>query len=557
MKLPASLVLLIGLLCSSCYLNAQQTVGLLSYVPNKSFDGYNLVFPHNQPNVYLLNNCGEIVHIWEDSSNFRPGNIAYLLESGRLVKGKRDVSIAGDAIWAGGGGEIVEIRGWDNQLLWSFELNDSTARLHHDFAVKPNGNILMLAWEHKTREEAIAAGRDSTLISQEELWPDYVMEVQPVGADSFEIVWQWHVWDHLIQDFDSTKANFGIVADHPELIDINWDTSNGAADWMHSNALDYDPVNQHVLISVPTFHEVWIIDQTTSTSQAAGHVGGQSNRGGDLLYRWGNPATYRQGDASDQQLFYPHDIHWIDDFLDASHPQYRRLGAFNNRVTEDSSTVVSFDPGWDMYSSSFMMNGSVWQPNQFDWVYSHPDKSLMHSSGLSSLQFLPNGNALICVGRWGYSFEVTPDEEIVWEYKTPLIAGNPASQGDILNINQNLTFRLKRYPADFGAFQGKALTSSGYIEQNPDTTFCDQFISSIEDQLQYQLAVYPNPASEFLTIEWEGGQYVEIELINMWGQSMKKFRESGGRKYVDVSDWQQGLYFIRIDGKATAKLIIE
>ena len=55
---------------------AQNTVGLLSYDPDKAFDGYNLMFPHNQPNVYLLDNCGEIVHVWEDSADFRPVNLA-------------------------------------------------------------------------------------------------------------------------------------------------------------------------------------------------------------------------------------------------------------------------------------------------------------------------------------------------------------------------------------------------------------------------------------------------------------------------------------------------
>src|SRR5207248_2769403 len=37
-----------------------------------------------------------------------------------------------------------------------------------------------------------------------------------------EIVWEWHAWDHLIQEFDPQKANYGVVADHPERVDINF-----------------------------------------------------------------------------------------------------------------------------------------------------------------------------------------------------------------------------------------------------------------------------------------------------------------------------------------------
>ena len=262
--------------------DSPHTVGLLSYNPSKAYDGYNLMYPHNQPNVYLLDNCGEVVHVWEDEAQWRPGNTAYLLDNGNLVKTKRPAAVVNDPIWAGGGGAIVEIRSWDNDLLWSFELNDEQHRLHHDIALTDDGTILMIVWELKTQEEAIQAGRDPALIAEGELWPDYVIEVDPATD---EIVWEWHTWDHLIQDFDPTRDNYGVVADNPWRVDVNWDTSDGAADWMHTNAIDYNADNDQVILSVPTFNEVWIIDKTTTTEQAAGSFGGFGGRGGDLLYR--------------------------------------------------------------------------------------------------------------------------------------------------------------------------------------------------------------------------------------------------------------------------------
>ena len=44
---------------------------------------------------------------------------------------------------------------------------------------------------------------------------EHINEVEPVCLDSGIIVWEWHAIDHLIQDHDSTKANYGVVADHP------------------------------------------------------------------------------------------------------------------------------------------------------------------------------------------------------------------------------------------------------------------------------------------------------------------------------------------------------
>jgi arylsulfotransferase ASST/type IX secretion system substrate protein len=532
---------------------AQNTVGLLSYQPSKTFNGYNLMYPHNQPTVYLLDNCGEIVQTWTDESNFRPGNTAYLRPDGTLVKTKRDAVVTDDAIWAGGGGEFVEIREWDNTLVWSFELNNETSRLHHDIAPMPNGNILMTAWELKTANEAIAAGRDTALLSQGKLWPDYIIEVDP---STDQIVWEWHTWDHLIQDHDSEKANFGVVEDHPELIDLNWDTSDGHPDWMHGNAIDYNPELDQILLSVPTFSEVWIIDHTTSTAEAAGHTGGMSGRGGDLMYRWGNPATYRAGTVNDQKLFYPHDIHWVDEFVDFSFPQYGKIAAFNNRVGADFSTANVFNPPWDMYSWSYTLDATAFGPANFDITITHPTPTNLYSTGLSSVQLLPNGNTLICSGRFGYAFEITTANEIVWEYKTPLINGFPATQGDTLIINNNLTFRFNRYPDYFSAFDGKDLSQKGWIENEPDTTYCDLILPIDEIFKNYKLTLFPNPANDMVVIEWEGGMYSDFEIFDILGRYVYGFRASGGRKYLDVAGWEEGIYFVRVDGVVSGKLVI-
>ena len=550
-----NLLLCLSFICvTALSLTAQNTVGLLSYVPWKSYDGYNLLYPHNQPNVYLLNNCGEIVHVWEDDDNFRPGNTAYLLPDGRLVKTKRNADISGDPIWAGGGGATVEIRDWDNNLEWSFTRNDEFERLHHDIAITEDNTILMIVWENKTEAEAIQAGRDPNLLPDGELWPDKIIEVDPATD---EIIWEWHVWDHLIQDIDDTKDNYGVVEDHPEKVDINYDTSDGADDWMHSNALDYHQANNQVILSVPTFSEVWVIDHSTDTQEAAGSTGGLGGVGGDLMYRFGNPLAYRKGTVEDQILFYQHDIHWIDDFIEQVDPYYDKMAVFNNRVGADFSTAEIFTAPFDMYEWSYFQDNGLWGPTTTDLTLSHPNPQAMYSTGLSSIQYLPNGNFLLTSGRWGYSFELTPDNNIVWEYVTPLVAGVPASQGDTLSINNNLTFRMKRFPPDYSAFDGKDLTPMGYLEENPVTDFCSQILPVAELMDDYKMKVYPNPANEMITIEWDGGVYVDIEVFDMLGrQVIEPMSLSGGRKYLNTSDWQVGIYYIRINQTETVKVAI-
>ena len=534
----------------------QNTVGLLSYDPMNAYDGYNLMFPHNQPNVYLLNNCGEVVHMWEDEANFRPGNIAYLREDGSIVKGKRDAVVTDDAIWAGGGGEFLEIRDWDNNLIWQYEMNNDSFRLHHDFAPMENGNIMAVAWELKTEEECLAAGRDTATTAQDEIWSEYIFEINPTTN---EILWEWHAWDHLIQDFDSTKDNFGVVEDHPELIDVNYDTHNGHPDWLHINAIDYHDDNKQVLLSVPYFDEVWIIDQTTTTAEAAGSFGGMGGKGGDLAFRWGNPITYTRDSTSQKRLFFQHDAQFVNDFLIGSNPYFDNIAVFNNRVGTDFSTANIFKPQFDMYMWQFGFdeaNTQTYFPLDFELTLTHPEPQKMYSTGLSSFQLLPNGNYFIAVGRFGYCFEMTPNSEIVWEYKTPLSGGNPATQGDTLSINNNLTFRMKRYPVDFPAFDGVDFSETTWIELEPDIEFCDEILDVVILEEEYAINIYPNPAQDYLVVEWDAGMYTHLDVYNVVGQKMQSIMRTGGRAYLDISGWEAGMYFIHLEGSKVARFIV-
>ena len=450
-------------LFGSLTLQAQNTIGVTDFQPDLVDDGYTLIYPHNQPNVYLLDFCGEVVHTWANADTLRPGNMAYLQENGDIVMTYRPQVFSSDPIWAGGGGATIERRTWENDVLWSYTLNDSTARLHHDIEVKPDGNVFAIAWEHFSAEEAIQAGRDSALVPEDGLWSEMILELSPDGNGSANVVWEWHAWDHLVQDYDANQSNFGVVADNVNKIDVNFGTpSSQASDWLHINAIDYNPYFEHLLLSVPTFDELWIVDYNNFTP-------------GQLLWRWGNPEAYDMGTEEDQQLFYQHDCHWVYDHVTLNNPDFGKIAVFNNRVPSENggthSAVHLLNPAYTDYDNNFAtdFDNGTYLPADFDWSYVAPDS--IYTSGLSSFQRLENGNSLICYGRWGDTREITPDGELAWRYKTPLInAGgfaSPVSQGSEPTINQNMTFRAHRYPTDFAAFDGVDLSPQGVIELDP------------------------------------------------------------------------------------------
>jgi hypothetical protein len=276
----------------------------------------------------------------------------------------------------------------------------------------------MVGWEYKTAEEAIAAGRDPGSLPVGELWPDHVIEVEPTGSSGGTIVWEWHIWDHLIQDFNPTKENYGTVEQHPELLDINYGIYEGkySADWNHINAIDYNEKFDQILLSAHNQNEIWIIDHSTTTEEAAGHTGGRSGKGGDLLYRYGNPRTYRAGQSSDRRLFGQHDAQWIP----PAAPGEGNILVFNNgqgRPEGQYSSVDEFIPPIDDEGTYFLEPGSAYGPDELTWRYTAEDPFDFYAGYLSGVQRLPNGNTLICDGDHGVFFEVTSEKKTVWNYR--------------------------------------------------------------------------------------------------------------------------------------------
>lgn len=267
-------------------------------------DGYVLFSPINSTITYLIDKCGYSIHTW--TSTHRPGQSVYFLSDGTLL---RPGNMGNTVFNAGGNGGVVEQFAWNSTLLWSYSISSAVECQHHDVKKLPNGNILAIVWELKTVSEATLAGRNPSLLGNS-LWSEKIVELQPVGSSSANIVWEWQVWDHLIQEYDSTKSNYGIVSQHPELLNLNYYTGSATAiDWLHINSIDYNAALDQIIVSSHSFNEVWIIDHSTSILEASSHSGGLSGRGGDLLYRWGNPIAYNRGTNVNRILYGQHNAH--------------------------------------------------------------------------------------------------------------------------------------------------------------------------------------------------------------------------------------------------------
>lgn len=441
----------------------EQTVGLFLNDPSAS-NGYTLFGPLGGSMTYLIDIDGQLVHSWQ---GFYPsGHSSYILDNGHLLRaadpGDNDVIVhAGDA-------GLIQEFDWDGSIVWWYRYSDDTVRAHHDIAPLPNGNVLIVAWELKTAADAIAAGRDPSLIPDGVMLVEHIVEVEPVGLTEGNIVWEWYAWDHLVQDFDPTKANFGDVSAHPELLDLNFLGGGEVTDWAHVNAIDYHAELDQIVLCSRNFSEFWIIDHGTTTEEAAGHTGGLRGRGGDLLYRWGNPMAYGAGTSVDRQLFEQHDAHWID----SGKPGADNILVFNNgngRASPAFSSVDEIVPPLQEDGTYALAPGEAYGPAAPVWTFVATPPTNFYAAFISGCDRQPNGNTLACIGPVGTFFEVAPDGTIVWIYISPAADSGPLASNQPIPsgpgpFTLNWAFRSDRYAPDHPGLAGRDLTPRGPIE---------------------------------------------------------------------------------------------
>ncbi len=444
-----------------------------------ALDGYMLLTGTSHSRFYLVDNEGREAYRWDT-----PGGFGELLNNGNLITGStnqgiNEISPSGDAVY-----------------------EYATTDQHHDVIKLSNGNYLLINSEYHTRDESIAAGADPDCLGPNGLEVDQIVEIKPSDTSGGEVVWKWSVWDHLIQDHDPTKDNYGVVGDHPELIDINYGVcqirEHARNQWLkdpahltHLNSIDYNTSLEQILITSRHFSEVWVVDHSTSTAQAAASAGGNSGMGGNLLYRFGNPRAHHGGNKGDQQLFFPHAAHWIPSGLQGAgnilvynngheHPGFVRPYASVDELAFPAAGYTYLRAG-----NGFMLPTLVWTHRLAEptWI-------------LSNAQRLPNGNTLIIEGEQARISEVAPDGKLMWHYISPLSKGTQvlAEGASPDKPRDAYVYRAYKYASDHPGIL--ALTLTPVAERQMLTSIrTSTEVEDSNDLTQPKLSEYVVPAA--------------------------------------------------------------
>ncbi len=529
-------IFVLSLILSASILSFGQ-VGLLKNEASVT-EGYTLFQPNNYTSTFLINNEGKLVFEWE--GGHLPGVSVELLQDGRLL---RTGKVLGSFNMGGIGG-YLELLNPDGSIDWSYNFISETEQSHHDFAVLPNGNILIILLENISINEALASGRDPSILT-ESLWSEKIIEFTPVGTDAIDIVWEWRLWDHLIQDFDSNKKNFGIIKESPGKVDLNFLGSGQILlDWIHLNSIDYNEELDQIVVSTPFLDEIWIIDHSTSKEQASTGTGGRMGMGGDLIYRWGNPKSYKIGDEGSQQLFGLHSPQWIK--------QDDRFGIllFNNgkgREIEFSTIDIIHLPynGENLIYEKDEIGKFL--PETTELVYKAPVPEDFYSSFVSGVQALPNDHYLICSGANGRFFEINADDQIVWEYINPVDSEFNCSDTSPASI-QNTVFRAKKYSLDYPGLPP-------LIENPSILSNLGCLVTGVKTYLGYRLNVSQK------SIQLDGlSEPVLLKLYSLDGRAILERFFTNENNVTSISHLNSGTYVVKINnsrGIYTGKFLIK
>lgn len=376
-----------------------ETGSVLLYDNSLSKEGYVLFNEATEDRVYLMEkDSAKIVHEWQ--LEFGLGNDVELMPNGQLLA---SLGVDSPDFSFGGFGGIIQIINPDNSIDWEFILANEEHIIHHDVEMLPNGNVLALVWDLRLPDELDAIGY---LGEEEKVYTESIIEINPATN---EIVWKWDSWDHIVQDADSSKPHFGIVADNPEKININFidvlrEETGPDGDIMHANGLSYDSNKDLIYLSVNYFSEVWVIDHSTTAEEAIIDTGGNFGKGGDLVYRFGNPRAYNN--ESGERLFYNN--HFPNILKDGLPGAGNILVYANGNGDTKQSVVYEF-------SLPAELNLIPNENNEPETVWQYTRDNL-YSARVSGAIRLDNGNTLITSGSMGV-IEVTNAKEVVWEFE--------------------------------------------------------------------------------------------------------------------------------------------
>lgn len=337
--------------------------GLVRYVPENAWPGYTLYTSAHAQAAYLLSMDGSVVHEWHVPYNsmWEPCEALPRRPNQDYVYWRKAHLFPN--------GDILVICVEAGATPWGaglFRIDKHSnvvwqypARVHHDFCFTPDGRIITLI--HDIRRRPIPGVPNVKVPFVE----DFVSVLSPGGREL------------------ERMSLYSAMCRSPFKPLVLYAPSNEKGDYLHANAVEYLDRDMaarfpfaregQVLVSFRDIHFVGLLDLQSK------------------LFTWGTTGPWLR----------QHDPRFLNNGTILLFDNLGRMGSAGGR-----SRSIEVDP----------------VSHEITWCYKGDHENTFFSEVRSAQQRLPNGNTLITESDAGRILEVTPDREIVWEYRNPAVA---------------------------------------------------------------------------------------------------------------------------------------
>ena len=442
----------------------------------------------------LIDSAGSVLHTWDSNISAPSGTSAYLREDGLLLRAGQRGGVPAGAFLPGSWG-TVQLVEMDGTVVWEYTQQvPGELTFHHDLKPMQNGNILVTVWEFLSAAEMAALGWQP-VFGVDGVWMEKIQELEPNLLDgSTTVVWEWALENHLAQDLNPNGANFADVGVERGRVDINFNAGILSGDYFHISGIDFSEERDEIVLCPNNIDELWVIDHSTTTAEAATSTGGARGQGGELIYRWGNPQVYDFQNGSTQPGFLrrAHDPRWC---VDPESGEIQLTVHNNDQVDntpEANSQVLLLDLPLNESGDYVIGNAETFLPEAPVILYEQdPANPFFSTPFMGSAQRLSNGNILITLALTRTLVEVDQAGEIVWQ--------------EFINDGGNFIFKSQNYSVGYSGFQDLPFNVLlGDVDRNGRVDFLDiaPFITVLATGgFQVQADIDGDGAVSFLDIQ--------------------------------------------------------
>lgn len=339
----------------------------------------------------------------------------------KMLPGGSIISATGEYIDSWDSTHLTQI-GWNGTIEWDFSGWDDAgtgtlmAREHHDFQREANPvGYYAPGQEFLPEGKTLILGHQTVVnqsISPKPLIDDVIYEVYWNGTlTGFE----WHASEHINQ-MGFTEQERRAISINPGGPGLLLGTLPG--DWIHINSISLLGKNKWYDDGDERFNPNNII----ISSRHASFIAIIERETGNIIYRIG--PDYSDETFEGQKLgeiIGPHNAHMIP---------YGLPGAGNIIVFDNGGMagygILGFPKQFRLYSRVIEFNPITFEIEQeymkktgIIRLVREGENHRFYSPTLCNIQRLPNGNTMITEGLSGRIFEITLDNEVVWEWTTP------------------------------------------------------------------------------------------------------------------------------------------